>query len=504
MLVDDQLFQNRKFRALMRRGRQGDADAWGAGLLWMMAGSQVKAGYATGMLTTFDVLALVEDPEVAPRLARVLVEEGLWHDVEHPCPYGRCPDAAPGQYVFHDWRHYHKKTGDEEREARALQAERNDPRLKQEVWQRDRLPGQPQGAPLEALCAYCGKPVRRTTVKGDMAAEVDHVIPKPLGVDNLVISHRRCNRVKGQRTPAAAGLTLHLTDAHRAALERRRASSHPGGYAGLLDAMLGRDQWPLDTDGVLFTDTDSHPAREEGERRSHPSGSAEPLAAPPAVGWEGRGSHPSGSAEPPTTGAVGDSPTAPAGVPEPMAPLEPPGRQDPAPAFPGRSLPNSGSARPQDAPVQGSSATQGTAAPVPAQPAPGVDRISRIGVLEALEACFGAPLPADLAVAAMAAHTGKSLTPDQQTMLDAALAYAYARTGAHGRARALTGARALAWHGTAWDGLARQGMAWDGTAPDGGTGRSRRRRRRAKKKPTTCPTHGDRIPCRLCQEEELQ
>lgn len=33
MLVDDQLFQNRKFRALMRRGLEGDADAWGAGLL---------------------------------------------------------------------------------------------------------------------------------------------------------------------------------------------------------------------------------------------------------------------------------------------------------------------------------------------------------------------------------------------------------------------------------------------------------------------------------------
>ena len=45
-----------------------------------------------------------------------------------------------------------------------------------------------------ALCAYCGKPVSRAVTKGDEGAEVDHVIPKPLGVDNLVVSHRRCNR----------------------------------------------------------------------------------------------------------------------------------------------------------------------------------------------------------------------------------------------------------------------------------------------------------------------
>ena len=114
-LVDDQLFQNRKFKALMRRGLEGDADAWGAGLLWVMAGSAIKAGYGDGTLSTYDLFSLVPDPSAAPRLAAVLVGAGLWHDAAHPCPYGRCPVPDSHQYVFHDWREYHKKTGEEER-----------------------------------------------------------------------------------------------------------------------------------------------------------------------------------------------------------------------------------------------------------------------------------------------------------------------------------------------------------------------------------------------------
>ena len=323
-LVDDQLFQNRKFKALMRRGLEGDADAWGAGLLWVMAGSAIKAGYGDGTLSTYDLFSLVPDPSAAPRLAAVLVGAGLWHDAAHPCPYGRCPVPDSHQYVFHDWREYHKKTGEEERNARALQTERNDSRLKAEVWQRDRLPHGP-GAPDVALCAYCGKPVSRAVTKGDEGAEVDHVIPKPLGVDNLVVSHRRCNRSKGQRTPAAAGLTLHLTDAHRTALELREKCSPPDGAAGLLAEMLAREPWPLDADGVLFDD---------GVSRSHPEGSA---------GREkGYGSHPEGSAEPPVASET-MSRTAARG---PAAPArgaqEPPGRPEPAPRCPGRSLPFSG------------------------------------------------------------------------------------------------------------------------------------------------------------------
>ena len=174
MLVDDQLFQNRKFRALMRRGLEGDADAWGAGLLWVMAGSSIKAAFGDGLLTTYELFQIVPDPRAAPRLARVLVDAGLWHDAEHVC--GRCVRPGPHQYVFHDWRVYHRRSGEEELNARALTTERNDPRLKEEVWRRDRLPGRAPGAPDEALCAYCRGPVSRAMRTGELAPEVDHVI----------------------------------------------------------------------------------------------------------------------------------------------------------------------------------------------------------------------------------------------------------------------------------------------------------------------------------------
>lgn len=444
-LVDDQLFQNRKFKALMRRGLEGDADAWGAGLLWVMAGSAIKAGYGDGTLSTYDLFSLVPDPSAAPRLAAVLVGAGLWHDAAHPCPYGRCPVPDSHQYVFHDWREYHKKTGEEERNARALQTERNDSRLKAEVWQRDRLPHGP-GAPDVALCAYCGKPVSRAVTKGDEGAEVDHVIPKPLGVDNLVVSHRRCNRSKGQRTPAAAGLTLHLTDAHRTALELREKCSPPDGAAGLLAEMLAREPWPLDADGVLFDDDVS---------RSHPEGSA---------GREkGHGSHPEGFAEPPVASET-MSRTAARG---PAAPArgaqEPPGRPDPAPRCPGRSLPFSGPQESDGSPADASAPSSDI--PVPSAE----DRRDLAGRRASDDST-------DLALAAIGTAEGSR---------------------APARAHALTGARGPAWHGTAGHGTASAG---NGAASPG---RRRRRRRRAKKKPrttATCPIHDDRLPCRLCQE----
>lgn len=277
MLVDDQLFQNRKFRALMRRGLEGDADAWGAGLLWVMAGSSIKAAFGDGLLTTYELFQIVPDPRAAPRLARVLVDAGLWHDAEHVC--GRCVRPGPHQYVFHDWRVYHRRSGEEELNARALTTERNDPRLKEEVWRRDRLPDRAPGAPDEALCAYCRGPVSRAMRTGELAPEVDHVIPRALGADNMVISHRKCNRLKGRRTPAMAGLTLHLTDAHRTALELREKCSPPEGAAGLLRAMFERDPWPLDAQRTVFDDV---------PRPSGPSSAgADALTGARAPAWPG-------------------------------------------------------------------------------------------------------------------------------------------------------------------------------------------------------------------------
>ena len=95
----------------------------------------------------------------------------------------------------------------------------------------------------------------------------------------MVIFHRKCNRLKGRRTPAMAGLALHLTGAHRAALELREKCSPPEGAAGLLRAMFERDPWPLDAQRTLFGDV---------PRPSGPSSAdADALTGARAPAWHG-------------------------------------------------------------------------------------------------------------------------------------------------------------------------------------------------------------------------
>lgn len=462
-LIDDQLAQNDKFKALMRRGASGDADAWGAGLLWMMAGSAIKAGFGNGHLSLWDLVAIVPDQALALRLAGVLVGAGLWHDEHHPCPSGRCEPIPPGSWAFHDWRVYHRRSGEEEREARALQTERSDPRLKGEVWQRD------QTSPGRALCVYCQRAVLRAVTKGDLGAEVDHIVPKALGALNLAISHRRCNRQKGNRTPAQAGLTAHLTSNHRAAIEARVASSPSSEAAERLRSLLDPQRWPLDPDGLLLADTPS----------SHPTGSAERE--------QGTGSHPTGYAGPPAS-VQQAGPAAPGALAAAAGrPLEPPGRQEPAPRCPGRSLPFSGSETALDEPSSNGLDSQVREDIHALSGAPGA-------LLEALEAANGGPLPDALGVAALAAETGLPLSVEQVALLAPALAHARGRTrthaAAHARTRAhapaLAGARGLAWHGMGWQGTAGHGMLPG--SETAGSSPPRRRRRRAKKTKTKTET----------------
>ena len=55
-------------------------------------------------------------------------------------------------------------------------------------------------------CQYCGRQLARSELN------LDHVIPRSLGGastwDNVVCSCHRCNRIKGGRTPEAAGMLL--------------------------------------------------------------------------------------------------------------------------------------------------------------------------------------------------------------------------------------------------------------------------------------------------------
>ena len=188
-VVDDQASVNRKHTALIRRGLEGDPDALAAGYLWMLVGSRLKAAYLDGVLDRFDLFAIMPDPRVL-RMADLLVEVGLWHDHEHCCE--RCERPPVGRWVFHDWKPYYKRTGEEERLARALQAERKDADLRAEVWARDRLPKADAQVPYDGAARRQG---RRLCPRGrprlrppDGRGRAGHLLPqvqphqgKPLG-----------------------------------------------------------------------------------------------------------------------------------------------------------------------------------------------------------------------------------------------------------------------------------------------------------------------------------
>lgn len=459
-VVDDQASVNRKHTALIRRGLEGDPDALAAGYLWMLVGSRLKAAYLDGVLDRFDLFAIMPDPRVL-RMADLLVEVGLWHDHEHCCE--RCERPPVGRWVFHDWKPYYKRTGEEERLARALQAERKDADLRAEVWARDRLPKADAQEPDAALCAYCRTTVRRDVKGGDSAPEVDHVFARPMGVDGLAISCRKCNRTKGNRSAEEAGLTFHPTPAHARALSARTGTfSHPDGSAEM------PANW---TPG---------PAASGPDRGSDDE--------PRPNGWVGHGSPPAGAADLPSDVVTSS-----------------------LPASRGSSVPESGSSAPEASQggVCPDGAAQGEREPADGAILPGPAAgaretvtgglVARGGLLGGLQAALGGHLPADLAVAALVADTGKELTAAQQELLTAALAYARTAAPARAHADALPGARAVAGQGRAGKGKEGQGQA--GHRQGQGRAGQGARRRRARKKPQparTCPEHGDRMPCRMC------
>ena len=61
------------------------------------------------------------------------------------------------------------------------------------------------------VCALCGKPIDKTLKYPDPGAPVvDHIIPlnkggHPCAMDNLQLTHARCNRLKGDKIKAAPG-----------------------------------------------------------------------------------------------------------------------------------------------------------------------------------------------------------------------------------------------------------------------------------------------------------
>lgn len=455
-VVDDQASVNRKHATLIRRGLEGDPDALAAGYLWMLVGSRLKAAYIDGVLDRFDLFAIMPDPRVL-RMADLLVEVGLWHDHEHCCE--RCERPPAGRWVFHDWRPYYRRTGEEERLARALQAERKDADLKAEVWARDRLPKTDAQEPDAALCAYCRTTVRRDVKGGDTAPEIDHVYARPMGVDGLAIACRKCNRAKGRRSAEEAGLTFHPTPVHARALSARTGKfSHPGGSA------------EMPANWSACPDVPSPDGGSDDEPRPD--------------GWVGHGSPPVGAAD----------------LPSDVVAASPPVSRGSSVSSRGSSVPaaSQGGVCPDDAAQDACAPADCDERPTAASYAPGAvtgDCAACGGALESLQGTFGNQLPADLAVAALVADAGKELTAAQQEMLEAALAYARASAPARVRAHAdaLPGARAVAGQGRAGQGKVGQGT---GRAGQG----ARRRRGRKKPRPVqVCAEHGDRLPCRMCE-----
>ena len=61
----------------------------------------------------------------------------------------------------------------------------------------------------EDVCAICGGPVDKTLpARHPMSAQVDHIIPvskggDPSAMDNLQLTHRKCNRAKADKLPSA-------------------------------------------------------------------------------------------------------------------------------------------------------------------------------------------------------------------------------------------------------------------------------------------------------------
>ena len=508
-VVDDQAFQHPKHQALMRRGLAGDADALGAGYLWVLAGSRIKAALGDGVLDRYDLLQLVPDPDKPFRWASILVEVGLWHDSDHGCD--RCPPVEPGQYAFHDWRVYYKRSGAEERLAKALQDERKDARLHAAVWERDRLPYRfkqaPEG-PDEAVCAYCLRRLSHGTKRGSLRPEVDHVLPRPLGVDNLVITCRDCNREKGQRPPKAAGLTLHLTQAHEEALAARDARSHPTGSAGLRAAMMASDeglvaQWlddnqegPEHLEGAAGRDLDSDCSHPERPARLGPQDDSSHPADPPA------------SAGRPFS-VLGSRTPASAGQQDPGTCSPPSGRSGPPEHVVEQAerpeSPTAGRQKTPAAPSNGWSLPFSRyAGEAPAAAATGARSTTTVTSYRSSEdAPQGLP-----------AHQGDDshdALPTPEPGVGPDIEAPLTRTRAH--APALTGARVLAGQGRGRQGTAPagQGPAGDGTGrvPAPPPPRARRRRRRGKRKgtqeytPGTCLEHGDYLPCRLCRYDDL-
>lgn len=204
-MVDDQMHMNRKAVELAEKALDNDLLGMAALGLWTMAGSSAQARMSDGKISVNGLVKILLNLEAVDLLASMLVEVGLWHAHGHACE--RCPAIPPKSYIFHDWKSMGYEPGASLRLKRDKLKELKDPALRAAVWARDcsDYPMVTRGK-----CRYCQKNIFKATQKGDDVGHMDHVDPtKAVGASNIVLACAKCNREKGQKNPAQAGMTLH-------------------------------------------------------------------------------------------------------------------------------------------------------------------------------------------------------------------------------------------------------------------------------------------------------
>ena len=120
--------------------------------------------------------------------AQALVRAGLWH-------------ATEAGFQIHDYLE-HQTSRAQMEDTRAWDVKRKelhrDRELIDAIRERD-----------GDMCRYCGVVVDWNNRRGSTGGTYDHVQPRgPNSLANVVVACRRCNNVKGPRTPNEAGMDL--------------------------------------------------------------------------------------------------------------------------------------------------------------------------------------------------------------------------------------------------------------------------------------------------------
>ncbi|QYB01461.1 hypothetical protein I1A62_29965 [Rhodococcus sp. USK10] len=203
--IDDQFTNNRKARALAEQALEGRLHGLAAIGLWTLSGSQCQASKTDGVVSRADLVRLTLNAGMADELSALLVDVGLWHAPGHRCE--RCPAVADGTYLFHDWFDLGYNTREQVSITERKRKELKDARIHAQVWARDCID---PANPTVGRCRYCAVEVKKKDTRSpDRRPNLDHVDPNRAdGVRNIVLSCSGCNKHKGNRTPAEAGMTL--------------------------------------------------------------------------------------------------------------------------------------------------------------------------------------------------------------------------------------------------------------------------------------------------------